>query len=114
MGENEDGTALRFLRPSAVPSPFSGCLCVQRAGTLCCCGCLERPKHFVDGVIEDVPAAVVLLRALFHPANSALPGDTPTGIMRPLHRIPPPNTTAYPNDTPHFVSVSSSSFHGVE
>ena len=46
---------------------------MQRAGTLCCCGCLERSKHFVDGVIEDVPAAVVLLWALSHPSVPVRP-----------------------------------------
>jgi hypothetical protein len=88
-------------------------LCQQGAGTLCCCGCLERPNHFVDGVIEDIPAAVVLLWALSHPTNTTLLGDTPAGIMRPLDRIPPASTAPFPGDSAHFASVSSSSFHGV-
>src|ERR1700690_1791955 len=86
----------------------------QWAGTLCCCGRLERPNHFVGGFIEDVPSAVVLLRALSHPANTTLPGHAPASISVASHSIPPTSTAPYPDETAQFASVSSSSFHGAE
>jgi hypothetical protein len=109
------------LQPDTAPSASCAGLCHQRAGTFGCCWRFERANHFVDGVVEYVPAAGVLLGAVPNPTKSTLLGNAPAEVTGAVRSVPPTSITPFPGDPARlsgpfygFGRLSFASAHGVE